>query len=127
MDTYWRHGRNVYAYQAIVRVRTKFFGEQMEQALVHSWLLSHVSAIESKTHGNVLWAPLDHGATRIGYAFTPQIADKYHGQVTEEIAVQEAIAAVSPFDLKFTQVHWWTLYVFQVPNQTLLTGGLTLG
>lgn len=75
----------------------------------------------------MLWAPLDHGATRIGYAFTPQIADKYHGQVTEEIAVQEAIAAVSPFDLKFTQVHWWTLYVFQVPNQTLLTGGLTLG
>jgi phenol 2-monooxygenase (NADPH) len=29
-------------------------------------------AIESKTHGNVLWAPLDHGATRIGFAFTAE-------------------------------------------------------
>ena len=67
-------------------------------------------AIESKTHGNVLWAPLDHGATRIGYAFTPQIAAKYPGDVTEETAVKEAIAAMAPFDVRFTEVHWWTLY-----------------
>ncbi|PCH02089.1 Peptidase C12, ubiquitin carboxyl-terminal hydrolase 1 [Penicillium occitanis (nom. inval.)] len=67
-------------------------------------------AIESKTHGNVLWAPLDHGATRIGYAFTPEIAAKYPGGVTEEVAVKEAIESMRPFNVKFTEVHWWTLY-----------------
>lgn len=68
-------------------------------------------AVESKTHGNVLWAPLDHGGTRIGFAYTDAIAKKYGGsEVTEEIAVAEAIASVAPFKLTFKEVHWWTLY-----------------
>ncbi|KAI2930132.1 hypothetical protein CBS147321_10617 [Aspergillus niger] len=67
-------------------------------------------AIETTTHGNVLWAPLDHGATRIGYAYTPEIAAKYPEGVTEEVAVNEAIACLRPFNLKFKEVHWWTLY-----------------
>lgn len=30
------------------------------------------SAIESKEYGNVLWIPLDHGATRLGFAFNEE-------------------------------------------------------
>ncbi|KAJ6113611.1 hypothetical protein N7523_006928 [Penicillium sp. IBT 18751x] len=67
-------------------------------------------AIESKTHGNVLWAPLDHAATRIGYAYTSEIATKYPGGITQEIAMQEAVESMKPFNVKFTEVHWWTLY-----------------
>lgn len=67
-------------------------------------------AIESPTHGNVLWAALDHGATRIGYAFTKD-REKGYQVFDEEAAVNEAIAAVKPFTLKFKQVDWWTVYV----------------
>lgn len=67
-------------------------------------------AIESETHGNVLWAPLDHGAIRIGYAYSAEIAAKYPNGVTQEVAVQEAIEAMKPFKVSFREVHWWTLY-----------------
>ncbi|RDW78529.1 uncharacterized protein DSM5745_05381 [Aspergillus mulundensis] len=67
-------------------------------------------AIESRTHGNVLWAPLDHGATRIGYAYSSEIATKYPDGVTQDVAVQEAIEAMKPFKVTFKEVHWWTLY-----------------
>ncbi|KAL3461863.1 FAD binding domain-containing protein [Aspergillus heterothallicus] len=67
-------------------------------------------AIESETHGNVLWAPLDHGATRIGYAYSEDIAVKYPGGVTQEVAIQEAIESMKPFKVEFKEVHWWTLY-----------------
>jgi phenol 2-monooxygenase len=68
------------------------------------------SAIESETHGNVLWAPLDHGATRIGYAYSPAIAAKYPDGVTQEVVVQEAIESMKPFKVEFKEIHWWTLY-----------------
>ena len=67
-------------------------------------------AIESPTHGNVLWAALDHGATRIGYAFTAE-RQKAYKEFDEEAAVKEAIASVKPFSLKFKTVDWWTIYV----------------
>ncbi|KAH7024852.1 FAD binding domain-containing protein [Microdochium trichocladiopsis] len=67
-------------------------------------------AIESKTHGNVLWAPLDHGATRIGFAYSPEMAAKYPDGVTQEVAEQEAVLGMHPFSVKFKEVHWWTLY-----------------
>jgi phenol 2-monooxygenase len=67
-------------------------------------------AIESPTHGNVLWAALDHGATRIGYAFTAE-RQKSYKVFDEEAAVKEAIASVKPFSLKFETVDWWTIYV----------------
>jgi phenol 2-monooxygenase len=67
-------------------------------------------AIESPTHGNVLWAALDHGATRIGFAFTAE-RQKAYQEFDEEAAVKEAIASVKPFSLKFKQVDWWTIYV----------------
>jgi len=67
-------------------------------------------AIESPTHGNVLWAPLDHGATRIGYAFTAE-RQKAYETFDEAAAVKEAIAACKPFNVSFTQIDWWTIYV----------------
>jgi len=67
-------------------------------------------AIESPTHGNVLWAALDHGATRIGFAFTKD-REKGYEVFNEEAAVKEAQAAVKPFKLHFKQVDWWTIYV----------------
>lgn len=67
-------------------------------------------AIESPTHGNVLWAALDRGATRIGFAFTSE-RQKAYEEFNEEAAVKEAIAAVRPFSLQFKQVDWWTIYV----------------
>ncbi|KAK4550850.1 hypothetical protein LTR36_000430 [Oleoguttula mirabilis] len=66
-------------------------------------------SIESPTHGNVLWAALDHGATRIGYAFTAERAKAYD-VFDEAAAVKEAIASVKPFDLEFENVDWWTIY-----------------
>lgn len=77
--------------------------------LLVSRILTCISAIESKTHGNVLWVPLDHGATRIGYSYSADIAAKYPDGVTEEVAVQEAIECMKPFNLRFKEVHWWTL------------------
>ncbi|RAR02411.1 3-(3-hydroxy-phenyl)propionate hydroxylase [Stemphylium lycopersici] len=67
-------------------------------------------AIESPTHGNVLWAALDHGATRIGFAFTAE-RQKAYKEFNEEAAVKEAIASVKPFSLEFKKVDWWTIYV----------------
>lgn len=66
-------------------------------------------ALESPTHGNVLWAALDRGATRIGFAYTAE-RQKAYPVFTQEAAVSEAIAAVKPFELKFNEVHWYTVY-----------------
>ncbi|KAH9906565.1 FAD binding domain-containing protein [Xylariomycetidae sp. FL2044] len=66
-------------------------------------------SIESPTHGNVLWAALDRGATRIGYAFTEARANTYEN-FDEAAAVKEAIASVKPFTLEFERVDWWTIY-----------------
>ncbi|GME40435.1 pentachlorophenol 4-monooxygenase [Neofusicoccum parvum] len=88
------------------------------------------AAIESPTHGNVLWAALDHGATRIGFAFTAARQEKY-AVFDEAAAVQEAIAAVAPFSLSFTRVDWWTIYVvgqrvarrFSTPDHSVFLAG----
>ena len=69
-----------------------------------------VSSIESPTHGNVLWVPLDHGRTRIGFALTPRLSQKYGNDISQEDAVNEAIAAVKPFELKYEFVDWHTVY-----------------
>lgn len=93
--------------------------------MIASSVLIHDRAIESKTHGNVLWAPLDHAATRIGYAYTPEIAAKYPEGVTQEIAEEEAVASMKPFDIKFKEIHWWTLYaqesILRGDQRSLLT------
>ncbi|KAI0599966.1 FAD binding domain-containing protein [Biscogniauxia sp. FL1348] len=64
-------------------------------------------AIESPTHGNVLWVALDRGRTRIGYALPPAAAAV---AFDEEAAVRHAAEAVRPFALAFERVDWWTVY-----------------
>lgn len=66
-------------------------------------------ALESPTHGNVLWAALDRGATRIGFAYTAE-RQKAYAEFNQEAAMAEAIASVKPFDLTFKEVHWYTVY-----------------
>ncbi|KAF2462426.1 3-propionate hydroxylase [Lineolata rhizophorae] len=68
------------------------------------------AAIESPTHGNVLWAALDHGATRIGFAFTAE-RQRAYANFDEAAAVREAVESVKPFQLRFKQVDWYTVYV----------------
>lgn len=68
-------------------------------------------SIESKTHGNVLWVPLDHGCTRIGFAFSAERMQHWPGGFSEAVAVAEAKAAVKPFDLAFERVDWASIYV----------------
>ncbi|RFU35572.1 hypothetical protein B7463_g831, partial [Scytalidium lignicola] len=68
-------------------------------------------SIQSPTHGNVLWAPLDRNITRIGYVFTREQEERCHGNPTEEVVVKEAIAAMKPFEIEFQSVEWWTLYI----------------
>jgi phenol 2-monooxygenase (NADPH) len=66
-------------------------------------------AIESSTHGNVLWAPLDHGGTRIGFAFTPERQKGY--EVFDQAAAEkEAVLSVKPLEIEFSQVDWYTVY-----------------
>ncbi|OQU98983.1 FAD binding domain-containing protein [Cladophialophora immunda] len=69
-----------------------------------------VTGIESVSHGNVLWVPLDHGRTRIGFALNEELHKKYGDKITEEQAKHEAIQAVQPFDLEFESVDWYTIY-----------------
>ena len=69
-----------------------------------------LGAIESKTHGNVLWVALDHGATRIGYVLSPEMYAKYGRHMSKEDAVKEAKAAVAPFEIEFENVEWHTVY-----------------
>jgi phenol 2-monooxygenase len=66
-------------------------------------------AIESKTHGNVLWALRDHSRTRMGFAVTAE-RQRAYPEFNEAAALAEAIEAVKPFRLSFTQVDWFTLY-----------------
>lgn len=56
-------------------------------------------AIESPTHGNVLWAALCHGGTRIGFAFTAERQTAYP-EFNEAAAVAEATASVKPFNFE---------------------------
>ena len=68
------------------------------------------AGLESATHGNVLWAAIDHGATRIGFTLPPDKFAKYNGKPTEEDAKHEAREAMLPFKLEILKVEWWTCY-----------------
>lgn len=72
-----------------------------------------LGAIESSTHGHVLWLALDHGATRIGYVLTEELFKKYGTKMSAEEATYEAQRAVAPFELEFHQVDWHTVYRIQ--------------
>ncbi|KAG9845176.1 hypothetical protein KCU77_g8942, partial [Aureobasidium melanogenum] len=88
------------------------------------------AAIESPKHGNILVVALDHGRTRIGYALTGELYQKYGDKITEEDVKSEAKKAFEPFSLEFVEVDWWTLYsigqriadTFQAKERVLLAG-----
>lgn len=63
---------------------------------------------ETSSHGHVLWAALDHGATRIGYVLTKALFEKYGYQMTQEEAIYEAKLACAPFEVEFLETHWHT-------------------
>ncbi|KAK3618892.1 hypothetical protein LTR56_024363 [Elasticomyces elasticus] len=56
------------------------------------------------------WVALDHGATRIGYALSPALFAKYGRKMSQEDAVKEAKAAMTPFEVEFETVDWHTVY-----------------
>ncbi|KAJ7086172.1 FAD binding domain-containing protein [Mycena belliarum] len=71
-----------------------------------------LNSIDSPFHGQILWCPIDNGLTRIGYVFSQALLEKYGGVegVTQEVAVQEAIQALQPFEVEFLEVDWFTIY-----------------
>ncbi|THU93620.1 FAD/NAD(P)-binding domain-containing protein [Dendrothele bispora CBS 962.96] len=72
----------------------------------------NLNSIDSASHGQILWCPNDNGLTRIGYVFSQKLLEKYGGEqgVTLEVAMEEAKKAVSPFELEFERVDWFTIY-----------------
>lgn len=72
-----------------------------------------LNSIDSASHGQILWCPIDNGLTRIGYVFSAALIEKYGGVegVTEEVAMAEAKQALHPFELEFLRVDWFTIYV----------------
>ena len=90
-----------------------------------------VGAVESNTHGSLLWAPNDHGRTRVGYTVFPELYEKYNGSLTLEDAIHEAKQAIRPFTLEFESVDWFSVYTirqrlaaqFWDRGRVLLAGG----
>jgi phenol 2-monooxygenase len=68
------------------------------------------ASVESPTHGNVLWVSLDHGRTRVGYALSKDLYEKYGENMTQEQAIKEAQAGMLPFKVEFKSVDWYTVY-----------------
>ncbi|OQU96940.1 FAD binding domain-containing protein [Cladophialophora immunda] len=66
-------------------------------------------AIESPLYGNVLWIPLDHGATRIGFALNDE-RRKLYKELNQEVFIQEAKLSVKPFDIDYERVDWASVY-----------------
>jgi len=66
-------------------------------------------AIESPIYGNVLWIPLDHGATRIGFALNEDRRKRYP-ELNTEAFVNEAKLAVAPFEIEYEKVDWASVY-----------------
>ena len=67
-------------------------------------------SLETSDHGNVLWAPMDHGRTRIGFPFTASMRQMYGSEITQANLEFEAVQALKPFNLKLIVVDWWTVY-----------------
>jgi phenol 2-monooxygenase len=82
-----------------------------------------LNSIDSTSHGQILWCPIDNGMTRIGYVFSAALIEKYGGVegVTQDVAMAEAKKALAPFQLEFLDVEWFTIYVSVQKRQTLCT------
>ncbi|KAI1324185.1 FAD binding domain-containing protein [Xylariaceae sp. FL0255] len=66
-------------------------------------------SLESKVYGNVLWIPLDHGATRIGFALKEE-RRRLYDVVNEEVYVKEALLSIAPFKAEYERVDWASVY-----------------
>ncbi|KAL6243599.1 hypothetical protein RBB50_009592 [Rhinocladiella similis] len=66
-------------------------------------------AIESPIYGNVLWIPLDHGATRLGFAMNEE-RQKAYKELNQEIFIEEAKLSVKPFEIEYERVDWASVY-----------------
>ena len=66
-------------------------------------------AIESPVYGNVLWIPLDHGATRIGFAMNEE-RRKLYNELNQDVFVEEAKLSVKPFEIEYDRIDWASVY-----------------
>ncbi|KAL8919285.1 MAG: hypothetical protein Q9208_006850 [Pyrenodesmia sp. 3 TL-2023] len=66
--------------------------------------------LNSPTHGSILWAPLDHSSTRVGFALPPKVWEQHGRGITQETVMAQAVEALHPFSLEFDSVEWWTVY-----------------
>ncbi|KAI8627955.1 FAD binding domain-containing protein [Xylariaceae sp. FL1651] len=66
-------------------------------------------SLESPTYGNVLWIPLDHGATRIGFAMKEE-RTKLYEKIDEEVYAKEALLSIAPFKAEYERVDWASVY-----------------
>ena len=69
-----------------------------------------ICGIESPSHGSVLWACLDHGATRVGFALPEKLWEEIGANISRDDVIKEAQKALRPFTLEFKTVDWWTVY-----------------
>lgn len=67
-------------------------------------------AIQSHSHGNVLWACLDQCITRIGFSLPEHLYETLGASISEDDVICEAKKALEPFTLDFTRIDWWTAY-----------------
>ncbi|KAG7095492.1 hypothetical protein E1B28_006231 [Marasmius oreades] len=91
-----------------------------------------LNSVDSATHGQIVWCPIDNGLTRIGYVLSSALLERYGGveAITQDIAVEEAKKALHPFELEFVSVEWFTVYgigqriakTFYVENRVFLAG-----
>ena len=69
-----------------------------------------ICGIESRSHGSILWACLDHGVTRVGFALPEKLWEEIGANISREDVIREAQKALQPFTLEFKTVDWWTVY-----------------
>lgn len=69
-----------------------------------------ICGIESRSHGSILWACLDHGVTRVGFALPEKLWEEIGANISREAVIREAQKALQPFTLEFKTVDWWTVY-----------------
>lgn len=69
-----------------------------------------ICGIESQSHGSILWACLDHGVTRVGFALPEKLWQEIGASISREDLIREAQKALQPFTLEFKTVEWWTVY-----------------
>ena len=84
-----------------------------------------ICGIESSSHGSVLWACLDHGVTRVGFALPRELRERLGANISKDDVILEAQKALRPFTLEFKTVDWWTVYSVgqRLASQYISNGG----